>query len=186
MEHSVRRIVPSHQLIEPRGGTGEHVIEICRSDYNTLGFARSSRRVKNSGGVLWCERDGRGCNLRCRSNNRGKDLGKQRETRRTRPCGRDGIAKGCVTAANQARSGVTHHRDQFVGSLAGVKRNRDDAFCKNREIKRGPPDAIRSDQGTTISLCKARRAKKSPRRSNLRKQVRSRRRLFASSSGCSR
>src|ERR1017187_9004122 len=86
-----RHIAPSHhsshQLIQTRCSAGKHVVEIAHGDYNALGFTRSSRCVKNGGGVLWRERDGRGCNRRCWSGNCCEDFVKQRETWRTRPCG---------------------------------------------------------------------------------------------------
>ena len=63
MEDTVRHTAPSHhsshQLIQTRCGAGKHVVEIAHGDYHALGFTRSSRCVKNGGGVLWRERYGR-------------------------------------------------------------------------------------------------------------------------------
>ena len=92
----------------------------------------------------------------------------------------DRIAKRRIAATNQAGPGVAQHRGQFARGLARVHRNGDESFGDNREIERGPADAVRSDQRAAVALRKSRSAQEGARGGDLREQVRACRGSIAS------
>ena len=136
------------------------MVEIAGRQHHALGFARSSRGVEDCDTILRREISGESRaplkagwgapNISSSNANRGA----------SRPRRGDRFAQRRVAAANQRRRGIAQHRGQFRRRLARVHRHRDQAFGNNRQIERGPADAVRRDQGAAVAFCKSGSAQK--------------------------
>ncbi len=172
MEDPIRRSAGSHQFIEPRPGTGKHVIEISHREHHAFGFAGGSRSIENGDGIGRLKRKRYSVHGLDRQRNGCEYVIQQRHSRPIGPRRQDRIAKRRLAATDQAGIRVAQHRGQFARGVARVKRDGDKAFGQDRQIERGPADAVGSDQRAAIALREASGPQIDARGRDLREQLR--------------
>ena len=83
---------------------------------------------------------------------RKKDVIEQEARRRLRPLlGDEGAQRG-VSATDQSRRAILHHRHQFRRSLARVQRDDNQAFRHDGQVHRHPANAIRRQQHAAVAF----------------------------------
>jgi len=173
MEDSIRLARLAHELVEALGGAGKHVGDVGNGEAHALGFAGGAGGVDDGDDVGIAART-RSVGNRLRRRGLLQDFVEEHAAwcagGISGPCLHCGIRERGVAHKKQLRLGVFHHGGELRRRLPGIKRDHDECFGHQRQIKCGPANRVGREESAAIARAQIAAAKIGPHLADLIEQ----------------